>query len=120
MTTLIQNQAILLTPAAAEVVKGLRQKQNLDESYCLRIYITGQTCSGFQYGMALDNNLRESDSTFDCEGLKIIVDEASIQYMGGATINYIDDERGIGFLVENPNVVPSCSCESGTCGQGEK
>jgi len=116
MTTTVQDQTVLLTPAAAEVVRGLRQQQNLDERYALRVYITGQTCSGFQYGMALDNKPRVTDATFESEGLQVLVDETSIKYMAGATIDYIDDQRGKGFLVDNPNTASSCSCESGTCG----
>ena len=119
MTTPVQTQTVLLTPAAAEVVRDLRQQQNLDESYALRVYITGQTCSGFQYGMALDNKPHDTDATFESEGLKVLVDEKSILYMTGAIVDYIDDERGKGFLVDNPNGVPSCSCESGTCGTSE-
>jgi iron-sulfur cluster insertion protein len=119
MTTPVQTQTVLLTPSAAEVVRGLRQQQNLDESYALRVYITGQTCSGFQYGMALDNKPRVTDASFESEGLKILVDETSIQYMAGATVDFIDDERGKGFLVDNPNAALSCSCEDGTCGTSE-
>jgi len=119
MTTPIQLQTVLLTPAAAEVVRDLRQKQNLDETYALRVYISGQTCSGFQYGMALDNKPRETDTTFTSEGLKVLVDDTSIQFMAGARVDYIDDERGKGFLVDNPNAAPSCSCENGTCGTSE-
>jgi iron-sulfur cluster assembly accessory protein len=119
MTTPIQTQTVLLTPAAAEVVRGLRQQQNLDESYALRVFINGQTCSGFQYGMALDNKARETDSRFESEGLALLIDETSIQFMLGATVDYINDERGKGFLVENPNATPSCSCEGGTCGTSE-
>jgi iron-sulfur cluster insertion protein len=92
----------------------LRQQQNLDQSFALRVYISGQTCSGFQYGMALDNNV-----SFESEGLTILVDETSIQYMTGATVDFIDDKRGKGFLVDNPNAVPSCSCQSGSCGTSE-
>ena len=119
MTTTIQTQTIQLTPTAAEIVRGLRQQQNLNESFALRIYISGQTCSGFQYGMALDNNPRPTDSIFETEGLRLLVDETSIQYMAGATIDFIDDQRGKGFLVDNPNAVPACSCENGTCGTTE-
>ena len=119
MVTPIQTQTVLLTSAAAVVVRGLRQQQNLDESYALRVYIAGQTCSGFQYGMALDNKPRETDAAFESEGLKVLVDDTSIQYMAGTTVDYIDDERGKGFLVDNPNAAPSCSCESGTCGTSE-
>ncbi len=119
MTTPVQTQTVLLTPAAAEIVRGLRQEQKLDDSYALRVYITGQTCSGFQYGMALDNKPRETDATFESEGLIVLVDENSIQYMAGATVDYVNDARGKGFLVDNPNIAPSCSCESGTCGTSE-
>ena len=115
MSTQVQTQTVLLTPAAAEIVRGLRQQQNLDESYALRVYISGQSCSGFQYGMALDNKTGESDVCFESEGLKVLVDETSIQFMAGAIVDYIDDERGKGFLVDNPNAAPSCSCEGGTC-----
>jgi iron-sulfur cluster assembly accessory protein len=66
--------------------------------------------------MALDNNPRENDSTFESQGLKVLVDEESMLNMAGAIVDYIDDERGKGFLVENPNAAPSCSCESGSCG----
>ena len=119
MATQIQTPTILLTPAAANVVRGLREQQKLDVSYALRVYITGQTCSGFQYGMALDNKPGETDSTFESEGLTVIVDENSLQYMAGATVDYVDDERGKGFLVDNPNFTPTCSCDGGTCGTSE-
>jgi iron-sulfur cluster assembly accessory protein len=119
MATPIQTQTVLLTPAAAEVVRGLRQQQKLDDSYALRVYISSQTCSGFQYGMALDNKPRETDTTFESEGLKVIVDETSLQYMAGAKVDYVDDKRGKGFLVDNPNASPACSCEGGTCGSSE-
>jgi iron-sulfur cluster insertion protein len=119
MATPIETQTVMLTAAAAEMVRGLRQQQKLDESYALRVYITGQSCSGFQYGMALDNKPRETDNTFVCEGLKLLVDETSLQYMGGAKLDYVDDARGKGFLVDNPNAAPSCSCEGGSCGTSE-
>ena len=121
MTTTIETQisTIQLTHSAAEVVRSLRLQQNLDESYALRVYISAQTCSGFQYGMALDNNPRATDTVFDSEGLKVFVDETSMQSMAGAKIDYIDDQRGKGFLVENPNAVSSCSCEGGSCGTSE-
>jgi iron-sulfur cluster assembly accessory protein len=115
MATPVQTRNVQLTNAAADVVRGLRQQQNLDESYGLRVYIAGQTCSGFQYGMALDNKPRETDAVFEMEGVSIIIDEASLPYMEGTVVDYIDDERGKGFLVNNPNTAPTCSCEGGTC-----
>jgi iron-sulfur cluster insertion protein len=119
MTTPVQTRTVILTAAAAEVVRGLRKQQNLDDSYALRVYISGQSCCGYQYGMALDNQPRPTDTSFESEGLKLLVDEMSLQNMEGVTVDYIDDERGKGFLVENPNKVQSCSCESGTCPPNE-
>ena len=116
MTTPVITNTVLITASAAQVVRDLRLQQNLDDSYGLRVYIAGQTCSGFQYGMALDNKLKETDASFESEGIKVLVDEMSMQYMAGTVVDYIDDERGKGFLVNNPNQMPSCSCESGTCG----
>jgi len=115
MTTLVQSQVVSITPAAAVVVRDLLKQRNLDDSYSLRIYISGRGCGGFEYGMGLENKPGQADSTFDCEGLKIIVDENSLEFMRGATIDFIDDERGKGFLVENPNAAPPCSCEGGSC-----
>jgi iron-sulfur cluster assembly accessory protein len=120
MTVPLQTQNVNLTPAAAVVVRDLLKQQNLDESYSLRVYIAGQTCSGYQYGMALDNKPRETDTLFESEGLKVIVDESSLPFMAGATVDYIDDERGKGFLVENPNLISSCCCEGGSCETGER
>jgi iron-sulfur cluster assembly accessory protein len=121
MTTPIETltQSVQLTPAAGEIVRELRRQQNLDDNYALRVYISAQTCSGFQYGMALDNNARPTDSTFECDGIKLLIDETSMQYLVGATIDYIDDSRGKGFLVENPNTTPACSCDGGSCGSSE-
>jgi iron-sulfur cluster assembly accessory protein len=119
MTTPVQTQAVFLSPAAADIVRGLLQERSLDDTYGLRVYVAGRSCSGLQYGMALDNKPAETDSTFETQGLKVLVDDQSIQYMAGATIDYIDDQRGKGFLVENPNAIPSCSCDGGTCGTSE-
>jgi iron-sulfur cluster assembly accessory protein len=115
MTTLVQTQIVSITPAAAAIVRDLIKQRNLDDSYALRIYISGRGCGGFEYGMGLENKPAQTDSTFESEGLKIIVDENSLEYMRGSTIDFIDDERGKGFLVENPIPAPPCSCEGGSC-----
>jgi iron-sulfur cluster insertion protein len=119
MTTLIQTSSVSLSAAAAEIVRELLVQRNLNDTYALRVFISGQGCSGFQYGMGFENNPGETDTVFASQGLKVIVDEGSLEYMAGATIDYIDDERGKGFLVENPNAAPACSCEGGSCGSSE-
>jgi iron-sulfur cluster assembly protein len=104
-------EVITLTPAAAQAVKDLLAKRNL-EGYALRVFISGGGCSGFQYGMALENNIRDADTTADFHGVQVVVDEISIDYLRGASIDYVDDIMGSGFKIENPNAVSSCGCGS--------
>ena len=106
-----QVETITLTPAAADAVRDLMAKRELD-GYGLRVYIQGGGCSGYQYGMALDDNFRDEDLVTDCHGVKVVVDEVSINYMRGATVDFVDDLMGSGFKVENPNAVSSCGCGS--------
>lgn len=107
----IQTDAISLTPAAAQAVHELLAKRNL-EGYALRVFISGGGCSGFQYGMALEGNIRENDLSYEIEGVKVVVDEVSIDYLRGATVDYVDDLMGSGFKIENPNAVSTCGCGS--------
>ena len=104
-------ETVTLTTAAANAVQDLLAKREL-EGYGLRVFIKGGGCSGYQYGMALDNNFRDEDLITECDGIKVIVDEVSINYMRGATIDFVDDLMGSGFKVENPNAVASCGCGS--------
>jgi iron-sulfur cluster assembly protein len=106
-----QTELLTLTPVAAQAVKELLEKRNLD-GYALRVFVSGGGCSGFQYGMALENNIREQDLSMEAHGVKLVVDEVSIQYLRGATVDYQDDLMGAGFKIENPNAVSSCGCGS--------
>jgi len=115
MLNQIETDTIRLSPTAAQAVRDLLAQRNLNEEYALRVYVAGRTCSGLQYGMSLDNKPGETDTTFETEGIKVLVDNLSIQYMRGATINFMNNERGKGFIVENPNVLPACDCSSGAC-----
>ena len=113
-------KGISLSSAAAQAVQDIMEEKNL-EGYALRIYISGGGCCGAQFGMALDDKIREIDTTFEYEGIKVVVDEVSIDQLHGASIDYIDDpERGAGFLVNNPNAKAhnhgneACAC-GGSC-----
>jgi iron-sulfur cluster assembly protein len=108
---MVETEVVTLTPAAVEAVKSLLAKRNL-EGYALRVFISGGGCSGFQYGMALEGNIRPTDLTCEFGGVQVVVDEISIEYMRGATIDYVDDVMGSGFKIENPNAVSSCGCGS--------
>jgi iron-sulfur cluster assembly protein len=104
-----QTETIILTAPAVEAVRELIDKREL-EGYALRVFISGGGCSGFQYGMALDDNIRESDYIVESDGIKVLVDEVSIDYLHGATVDYVEDLMGGGFKIENPNAVSSCGC----------
>ena len=100
-----------LTTSAAEAVEELLAKREL-EGYALRVFVSGGGCSGFQYGMALEDNIRETDLVTEQHGVKLVVDEISINYLSGATVDYVDEVMGSGFKIENPNAVASCGCGS--------
>jgi iron-sulfur cluster assembly accessory protein len=119
--TSTETSTIQLTPAALQMVRELHSQNNVDDKYALRIYVAGKSCSGYQYGMALDNQPLETDTVIQADDVRVLIDDVSIQYMLGSTVDYIDDERGKGFLVDNPNAVESsCSCGgSCECGSSE-
>ena len=115
MLNQIETDTIHLSPTAAQAVRDLIAQRNLAEEYALRVYVAGRTCSGLQYGMSLDNKPGETDTTFEMDGIKVLVDNISIQYLRGSIINFVNDERGKGFIVENPNILPACDCSGGSC-----
>lgn len=116
-----------LSTAASDAVKNILAERKL-EGYALRVYVAGGGCCGVNFGMALDNNFRDVDTTFDLNGVKVVVDEVSIDYLRGASIDYVNDPvRGAGFAVDSPNAKGGeCSCgsgghahaSSGSCGCG--
>jgi iron-sulfur cluster assembly protein len=129
----IETNIFTLTPAASQAVKDILEQRNL-EGYALRVYVSGGGCgcSGVNFGMALDNNIRDVDTTFDTNGVKVVVDNISIDYLREATIDFINDpQRGAGFSVNSPNAgrkshehgEEGCGCGSsqggGCCSDGD-
>lgn len=103
---------ITLTDKGAEKVHEFLASQNADTSVAgLRVGVRGGGCSGFQYQLAFDEQ-RETDTVFESHGLKLLVDTASLPYVTGSTIDYVDSLQGAGFQVNNPNVVSACGCGS--------
>jgi iron-sulfur cluster assembly accessory protein len=101
--TQIDTPAITLSAAALDAVKNILTERNL-EGYALRVYVASGGCCGVNFGMALDNNFREVDTTFEANGVKVVVDEVSIDYLRGATIDFVNDPvRGAGFAVDSPS-----------------
>lgn len=78
----------------------------------LRVFVQGGGCSGFQYGFTFDEVKNEDDFDFDYNGVKILVDSMSMQYLDGASVDYRDDLHGASFVINNPQAVSTCGCGS--------
>ncbi len=100
---------VLLTPNASQRIRSLLEEKHLD-GYGLRVFVGGGGCSGLQYGMAFENEQTEDDFIMDFDGVKVMVDSMSSQYLMGSTVDYIDNLMGGGFKIDNPNAVSSCGC----------
>lgn len=111
--TTTQENTVTMSASAVEAVRGILTDRKL-EGYSLRVYVAGGSCCGVNFGMALDNNLRENDLTFRSEDVQIVVDDQSIAYLRGAKIDFINDPvRGAGFTVDSPSSKSeSCACGS--------
>jgi iron-sulfur cluster assembly accessory protein len=105
-------KGVALTDSGAEKVREFLDSQGLaQESAGLRVGVRGGGCSGFQYQLAFDEQ-RDGDVIFEHSGLRLLVDNQSLPYVDGSTIDYVDSLQGAGFQVNNPNVVAACGCGS--------
>jgi iron-sulfur cluster assembly accessory protein len=105
----LETASVELSPAAVDRVRRLLEERQLP-GHALRVFISGGGCSGLQYGMALEGQPRETDLRFAFDGVDVVVDPMSMEYLAGARIDYIDDVMGGGFKIDNPNAVASCGC----------
>src|SRR5207248_482855 len=102
---------IVLTEKAAEEIKGLFESQGVVNA-ALRVFVSGGGCSGLQYGMAIAEEMEEGDVEFSQHGVRILVDPLSMNYIEGASVDYVEDVMGGGFKIDNPNATKSCGCGS--------
>lgn len=102
---------IYFSDAAANKVKKLiTEEENPDLN--LRVYVTGGGCSGFSYGFTFDEKVNEGDTVVDNDGVSMVVDSMSLQYLVGGTVDYTEGLEGSRFLVDNPNATATCGCGS--------
>jgi iron-sulfur cluster assembly accessory protein len=99
---------VSLTALAAEKVRELLEQEG-NETLGLRVFVAGGGCSGLQYGMTLDES-QDGDEILETEGIRVLVDEMSAQYLMGSEIDYMDSLMGAGFTVSNPLAVSTCGC----------
>ena len=104
-----EGKEFIITKKAAEKLKEVL-KENSKEGSGLRVEIVPGGCSGFQYGLELDENTTNLDLIFEEKGVKIIVSKDNMKFLKGAKLDYVDSLQGAGFKISNPNAHDSCGC----------
>jgi iron-sulfur cluster assembly accessory protein len=111
MTETQTPQPITLTETAAGKIKELLAEQENPSEMALRVAVRGGGCSGFQYALAFDKR-KDDDHVFERDGVNVVVDKTSMQFVFGSEVDYLDGLQGAGFAVNNPNVEAACGCGS--------
>jgi len=102
---------INVTPTAASKISELLAEEHKDGSG-LRVFVQGGGCSGFQYGFTFDEIVNDDDTQMNKNGVTLLIDAMSLQYLAGAEIDYKDDLQGAQFVIKNPNATTTCGCGS--------
>jgi iron-sulfur cluster assembly accessory protein len=100
-----------LTARAVEAVRKMHQKEGLGAEHGLRIAVVGGGCSGFQYSMNFDTK-KDGDGVTQLDGVNVLVDEASLPYIAGTTLDYVEGLHNAGFRFDNPRATRTCGCGS--------
>lgn len=103
--------SMVFTQAAATKVRTLMEEEENDKLK-LRVYITGGGCAGFSYGFTFDEAVAEDDTTIERDGVEMVVDAMSFQYLAGAEVDYKEGLAGSQFVINNPNATTTCGCGS--------
>lgn len=106
-----EESPLVFTDSAADKVKALIVEEGND-NLKLRVYVTGGGCSGFQYGFTFDEAVNDGDTAVEKNGVTLLIDPMSYQYMVGAEIDYKEDLEGAQFVIRNPNATTTCGCGS--------
>ena len=99
-----------VTETAAEKIAALLEEDGKRESHALRMKVVGGGCSGLQYQLCFDDELREIDLEVEAHGIRVVIDEKSALYLAGTTLNFVDTLQESGFKMENPNASTTCGC----------
>ncbi|MBX6322596.1 MAG: iron-sulfur cluster insertion protein ErpA [Rhodospirillaceae bacterium] len=104
-----QERRVIISDSAARRIAALAAAEG-NPAVMLRLSVSGGGCSGFQYGFSLDDTLQEDDVTFERDGARLVVDSVSLDLLGGAEVDFVEDLGGSSFQVRNPNAKSSCGC----------
>ncbi len=113
MTAAVPNMPspLLFTDAAATKVRELIEEEK-NPALMLRVFVSGGGCSGFQYGFTFEESATEDDTRVEKNGVTLLIDPLSFQYLSGAEIDYKEDLNGAQFVIKNPNAKTTCGCGS--------
>ncbi|NUN68752.1 MAG: iron-sulfur cluster assembly accessory protein [Bacteroidetes bacterium] len=103
---------IVLTERAAQEVFSIKEKNNISPSHALRLGVKGGGCSGLSYVLAFDDVVKEKDIILEKHGVRILVDQKSMFYLSGTTLDFSDGLNGRGFVFNNPQAAKTCGCGS--------
>jgi len=101
--------ALEVTERAVAKVQSLKTEEDND-GLKLRVYVTGGGCSGFQYGFSFEDNMAEDDTPVSRDGVTVLIDSLSFQYLAGSTVDYEEGLMGSRFTITNPNASTTCGC----------
>jgi iron-sulfur cluster insertion protein len=107
----VTESLITVTEAAAGKIRDLLAEEGKNESG-LRVFVQGGGCSGFQYGLMIEESGGVGDQQFESNGVRLFVDPVSISYLRGAEVDFVDTITGGGFTIKNPNATSTCGCGS--------
>jgi iron-sulfur cluster insertion protein len=109
MSEVTSERQIVITDSAVRRIAALKAQEEAGNAF-LRIAVSGGGCSGFQYGLTFDEETNPDDLVFEHGGVRVVVDEVSLDLLNGAEIDFVEDLMGASFQIRNPNAASSCGC----------
>ncbi|MCE1241438.1 MAG: iron-sulfur cluster insertion protein ErpA [Azonexaceae bacterium] len=111
MSEVVEVMPLVFTDSAASKVRELIEEEG-NAALKLRVFVTGGGCSGFQYGFTFDEEVADDDTMMEKNGVTLLIDPMSYQYLAGAEIDYTEGLEGSQFVIRNPNATSTCGCGS--------
>jgi len=109
MSDVTSERRITISDSAARRIAALKTQEAAEGAF-LRIAVSGGGCSGFQYGLSFDEERNPDDVVFEHGGVRVVVDEVSLDLLNGSEVDFVEDLMGASFQIKNPNAASSCGC----------
>ena len=109
MSEVTSERGITISDSAARRIAALKAQEEAEGAF-LRIAVSGGGCSGFQYGLSFDEETNPDDVVFEHGGVRVVIDDTSLDLLNGSEIDFVEDLMGASFQIRNPNAASSCGC----------